>query len=280
MNLYDLIERKIPPVPWAEGEKIPWHEAEFSKRMLKEHLSQAHDAASRREVLIDQHVSWIHTHILDGKSTNILDLGCGPGLYTSRLAQLGHQCVGIDYAPASIAYAKHQAEEQGLSCQYIEADVRDSSYGSDIGLVMMVHGELNVFRPQDIETILSRSMQALKAGGQLLAEVHTLAAVQALGEHSRNWYSSSGGLFSDQPHLVLEEAFWDEEEQVSTQRYYILDIESGDIKRYAASNQGYSEDGYKRLFENIGYNDVAVHPSLTGQPAKIESPYFVIVAKK
>jgi len=25
MNLLDLIERKIPPDLWAEGEKIPWH---------------------------------------------------------------------------------------------------------------------------------------------------------------------------------------------------------------------------------------------------------------
>lgn len=35
----------------------------------------------------------------------MLDLGCGPGLYSHRLATLGHRVHGIDFGPASIAYA-------------------------------------------------------------------------------------------------------------------------------------------------------------------------------
>ena len=46
MDLNDLVNRQIPPEPWEEGEKTPWHEPEFSQRMLREHLSQEHDAAS------------------------------------------------------------------------------------------------------------------------------------------------------------------------------------------------------------------------------------------
>ena len=48
MNLLHVIQRSPAPVPWAEGENIPWHDPAFSERMLTEHLSQAHDAASRR----------------------------------------------------------------------------------------------------------------------------------------------------------------------------------------------------------------------------------------
>ena len=56
MNLLDLLQRTSPPAPWAEGDKIPWHDPDFSRRMLREHLSQAHDAASRRSIIIDEHV--------------------------------------------------------------------------------------------------------------------------------------------------------------------------------------------------------------------------------
>ena len=48
MNLLNLTHRTSPPEPWAEGDKLPWHDPDFSRRMLREHLSQAHDAASRR----------------------------------------------------------------------------------------------------------------------------------------------------------------------------------------------------------------------------------------
>src|SRR6266542_3437561 len=102
MRLADLALRQCPPEPWREGDNIPWHEPAFSARMLAEHLSQAHDAASRRAATIDRQVAWIHEAVLRGRPTRILDLGCGPGLYTGRLARLGHTCVGIDYSPAAI----------------------------------------------------------------------------------------------------------------------------------------------------------------------------------
>ena len=66
MKLMDIIHRQRVPKPWAEGEKIPWNDPDFSKRMLNEHLSQAHDAASRRFEIIEKHVSWIHHQVLQG----------------------------------------------------------------------------------------------------------------------------------------------------------------------------------------------------------------------
>ena len=48
MNVLDIVRCATPPLPWAEGEKIPWDEPAFSTRMLQEHLSQLHDGASRR----------------------------------------------------------------------------------------------------------------------------------------------------------------------------------------------------------------------------------------
>jgi hypothetical protein len=105
VNLIEIVDRDPAPVPWAEGDNIPWNDPAFSARMLQEHLSQEHDAASRRWGKIDAQVAWIHEHLLGGKPTRILDLGCGPGLYASRLARLGHSCVGIDWGPADKAHA-------------------------------------------------------------------------------------------------------------------------------------------------------------------------------
>jgi hypothetical protein len=59
MNLLDVVKRIPVPKPYSEGEKIPWDDPEFSARMLKYHLSQDHDAASRRFNIIDQHVKFM-----------------------------------------------------------------------------------------------------------------------------------------------------------------------------------------------------------------------------
>ncbi len=116
MNLLDVVRRTPMPISWEEGDNIPWSDPDFSRRMLAEHLSQAHDAASRRAEIIDRHVDWIHRRWLGTRPARILDLGCGPGLYTSRLARLGHECIGIDYGPASVAYAVQCARRKNLHC--------------------------------------------------------------------------------------------------------------------------------------------------------------------
>ena len=144
MKLSDLVNRPVIPIPWDEGDNLPWDNPDFSKRMLKEHLRQDHDAASRRTEKIEKHVAWIHSKLLLGHPTRILDLACGPGLYTNRLAKLGHECVGIDYSPASIAYAVDHANQDNLRSTYILHDIRTAKYGTGFGLVMLIFGEFNI----------------------------------------------------------------------------------------------------------------------------------------
>jgi SAM-dependent methyltransferase len=280
MNLVDIVQREPDPAPWVEGEKIPWHDPAFSQRMLKEHLSQEHDAASRRFPKIDQHVAWIHKHVLPATATRILDLGCGPGLYTSRLARLGHECTGIDFAPASVTYARKKADEEQLACTYHLADVREAEYGQGYHLVMFTNGEFNVFTPDDAALILRKAHSALVAGGILLLEPHTLAAVQKIGEAPTMWYSSASGLFSSAPHLCLTEAIWDPAAQVAIERYYIVDAETGHVTRHAGSMQAYSDQDYRQLLLSCGFRDVSFYPSLLGTVDEAERHYCVIVAHK
>ena len=227
MKLIEIVRRQGVPKPWAEGDKIPWNDPDFSRRMLDEHLSQAHDAASRRFEAVDRHVRWIHDRVLGGKPARILDLGCGPGLYTSRLAKLGHCCVGIDFSPASIAYAQEQAEQAGLDCTYIHQDIRTADYGEGYDLVMSIYGEFNVFRPAEARGILENARRALVPNGLLLFEPHTFEVVAKLGQQPPSWHTAESGLFSEDPHLYLQESHWDAEGNVAIQRYYIVDAATG-----------------------------------------------------
>ncbi len=267
MNLLDIVGRTPRPAPWAEGDKIPWDEPEFSRRMLREHLSQDHDAASRRLATIERHVAWIHTQVLSGRAARVLDLGCGPGLYTGALCRLGHTCVGIDFAPASIAYARAEAERARLGCTYVQGDLRSADFGYGYDLVMSIYGELNVFRPDDARRILGKAYSALAPGAALLLEVHTFDEVKSLGEQSPAWYSTREGLFSERPHLCLSEGFWDRSARVAVQRYFVVDAATGAVARHASSTQAYSDAEYLELLAAVGFRAVTICPSLVGYAA-------------
>ncbi len=263
MNLKQFINRPSIASPWIEGDHIPWNDPEFSARMLKEHLSQEHDAASRRVVIINQHVNWIHNELLKKEPTNILDLACGPGLYANRLASLGHTCTGIDFSPASIEYAIHTALEEGLNTTFIENDIRKTEYGTQkYGLVMLIFGEFNIFKPIEARQILIKAYQALGPGGILLLEPHTFDAVNKQGQQPSTWSTQQSGLFSNRPYIYLEEHFWDSNTCTATTRYIVADAITEDYHWHASTMQAYTDTEYGWLLNDCGFRNVNIHPSL------------------
>lgn len=273
----ELCERGAPR-PWDHGGKIPWHEASFSARMLREHLSQQHDRASRRASVIDAHVAWLHGHVLGGRPARVLDLGCGPGLYTSRLARAGHRCVGIDIGPASIAHARREASAAGLACDYVLADLEEVALPGEQDAVLLLSGELNTFPPAAARDLLQRAREALAPGGCLVLEVHTWEAVRALGSAPPTWSAQARGLFADAPHLVLRECGWDEAAQASVERYFVVEEGAEEPAVLASTTQAYPGDGYARLLGDAGLVERERHACLTGGDAQLEPGLFVIVA--
>jgi len=277
MNLLDIIQRNMELQPWAEGERIPWDDPVFSQRILREHLAQDHDAASRGKIKIKKHVDWIHRHVLGEKPTNILDLGCGPGLYAAPFTKLGHTYTGIDFSPACIDFARKNAPK---GCTYQLGDIRSADYGSGYGLVLYIFGALNIVPRQDARSILKKAYTDLNPGGILLLEVSTLDAVDQIGNQPSMWYSAESSLFSDSPHLCLMENFWDEEQAIATERFYIVDAETGQVTRHAASTQGYEEEQIESMLGEAGFGEVAFLPSLTGKPESDIDGMMVVSATR
>jgi SAM-dependent methyltransferase len=265
--LKSLLNRRPDHANW---QKIPWHEPEFSRRMLAEHVSQAHDLASRRLPTIDRHIQWIQRKILGDQPARILDLGCGPGFYTSRLAALGHACTGMDISPASIEYAR--AHDSASS--YILGDVLTLDFGADYDLIMMLYGELNAFAPEAATGIIIRAHAALKPGGSLLLEASTYESIYRNCQGAASWYMTERGLFADEPYLCLNEARWDVDRAIDDM--YVVLVESGEMQHYTTMHQAYTEDEYHALL--TAFARVRIFPSLTGDVDN--GNFWAIIADK
>ena len=102
--------------------------------------------------------------------------------------------------------------------------------------------------------MLKKAAQALKPGGGLLLEPHTFEIVKEIGENGASWYTSKGGLFSDAPHLMLTEHFWDEETGTTTVRHFVIDADSAEVTRQETINGGtiwlatYPGEGQSRFY--------------------------------
>jgi SAM-dependent methyltransferase len=266
LSITDIIDRPLPPMPWEEGDNIPWDEPAFSERMLAEHLSQDHDLASRRSAAIDTHV----VRLLDSIAPppgRVLDLACGPGLYLSRLADAGYSGVGIDFSPAAITYARTWAEVADHDLQYRLEDLRTADFGGGYGAALLLFGQFNVFRRDQARSILARIHAALEPGGVVVLEPQTREAVERSGRVSASWAGHATGLFATSPHLLLTEAFWDDAAATATRRFYVVDAATGSVARHALSAVAYTEEELTALLVEAGFAQVEHRPSLSGERA-------------
>ena len=245
MNLTEFIVCSEQSFEAAKGSKIPWNEPGFIQRMLANHLAQEHDWASRRDGLVARQVDWLAGQLQ--RPSRILDLGCGPGLYTQKLAALGHHCTGVDFSPASIAYAREQADSACLPLEYVLCDIREYISGQEFDCIIMTFGEFNVFVRQDASAILRNCARMLCDGGLFVLEAHTFDAVRAIGCAPATWQGHSQGLFSGAAHLCLQKNTWNAADSSALSQYFIVDAATAQVQPYASFMQAYEPEEYREM---------------------------------
>jgi SAM-dependent methyltransferase len=244
--------------------------------MLAEHLDQSHGAASRPFATIDAHVAWLHAEILGRRPSRVLDLGCGPGLYTARLASLGHSCVGVDIAPAAIDFARNEAARYGADCRYVLADVRTADLGSGYGLVTFLFGDLDTMAPGDAAAVLSRAAAALAPGGRLVLEAHTSEAVRRIGSIPPGRSEHETGLFADGPHRLDFDAWWYPRTATAIRRFQVLPA-SGPLEEYVVTTQSRAGEVYPSLLAAAGLDPPEYH---AGFGPVVDPDFTVLVARR
>ena len=259
--------------PWDGNYKIPWDDPKFSKRMLKEHLSQDHDLASRRSGMIIEQVDWIHVNICNSNPKRILDIGCGPGLYLKHFANKGYIGKGMDFSPASIEYAKNII---GGKFELICDDIRKAEFGENFDLVSMIYGEFNVFSPDEINMILRKACNSLNDSGTIIIEPYKYEAVKAIGQTRDTWYKTTSGLFSEKPHICLIENQWNNELKLALQCFHIIDIETCEVNHYRSTTKAWTEDEYEKMLLDAGFNEAYIEPDW---PSKNNDLFFMRAVK-
>lgn len=93
----------------------------------------------------------------------VLDVGCGPGLFTLLAARMGFQATGVDTCPAMLEEARRNARESHLEATFLEADAArlpfpDASFSAVISRYVV----WNLPAP---EAALAEWRRVLKPGG-------------------------------------------------------------------------------------------------------------------
>ncbi|MFJ9123680.1 class I SAM-dependent methyltransferase [Streptomyces sp. NPDC102340] len=100
----------------------------------------------------------------------VLDAGCGTGRVMIRLAELGHDCVGIDLDASMLDVARERAPQlPWFQTDLAEFDPAALGITADFDLVVAAGNVLPLLTPGTEATVVKRLAAALRPGGLLVA---------------------------------------------------------------------------------------------------------------
>ncbi|MBG0786164.1 MAG: class I SAM-dependent methyltransferase [Anaerolineaceae bacterium] len=277
LDLNRILALQQKPAPFEPGEPLFWDDPHISTQMLKAHLDPNSDLASRRPETIDRMVGWIADTLGLQAGDRVLDLGCGPGLYASRLSERGLIVTGVDYSRRSIAYARDYAEAHGLAIAYRYENYLELKDEKAYDAALLIYGDFCPLNPDQRSRLLANVRRALKPGGRFVLDVTTRTLRAKYGvEHG--WYAVETGFWRPGPHLVLEEGFDYPEEKIYADQHIVIDPD-GKVSVYRNWFQDYDPAMLTAELEAGGFEVEGLWGDLSGAPLTADSEWIGAVAR-
>jgi toxoflavin synthase len=99
---------------------------------------------------------------------DVLDIGCGSGLYSRKLAQGGaRRVVGLDEAEGMLEYARHREHAEGLGVEYVTGPLPAELRGA-FTLALGVYVLPYASTPDELLALCRQAADALQPGGRFI----------------------------------------------------------------------------------------------------------------
>lgn len=278
MDINKLIKFLKKPKLFEKIETDFWDDKHISKKMLEAHLNPDWDAASRKFSTMDASVKWLDEDIFSEKDIKILDLGCGPGLYSSRLAKRGYSVTGIDFSQRSINYARKKAKENELDIKYIYQDYLTIDFESEFDVIMLIFCDFGAVTNSERDILLKKIYKALKSGGLFIFDVFTDKKKDE-SDLGRSWELTKDGFWNKKPHLALTETFLYSEADTFLDQTIVI-TEDEEINIYRLFNHFYTKLTMSKVLDEFGFRKYDYYSDVTGKEYSEESETLAVVAKK
>jgi SAM-dependent methyltransferase len=206
----------------------------------------------------------------------VLDLGCGTGALTRRMAKAGYDMTGADASPDMLQEAMMNSGEEA-DILYLLQPMQELDLDGSVRAVISACDCINyILDPEDLKEAFRRIYATLEPGGVFIFDINTdWKYTNLMGE---NTFAES----RDEGAFIWEN-YYDEESGINEYdlTLFIPDPD-GRFTRYTETHfeRNYAIPEMEEMLENAGFTVVGIYDDYTKNPLRDDSERAVFVAKK
>ncbi|MCL2386319.1 MAG: class I SAM-dependent methyltransferase [Defluviitaleaceae bacterium] len=209
------------------------------------------------------------------KKLLVLDLACGTGNITLRLAKMGYDLIGVDASEDMLAEANRKAYEQGEKILFLAQDMRELDlYGTVDAVVCVCDGMNYILTDEDLLTVFKRVRLFLNAGGVFMFDMNTEYKFKEFENLIFEDKGEGGEAYEWQNHYNPETKI----NEYHMTFYYENDNDNTESFSELHRQRAYPLVDVCNMLIEAGFVSVAMRDDYTSQPPKAESTRVVFIA--
>jgi SAM-dependent methyltransferase len=262
---------------YEEGDANIWSNSHVREQLLKAHLDQHSDAASRKPRTIKATVDWIlHNHSAPG---SLIDLGCGPGLYCREFAARGWKVLGVDINESAIDYATRTSESSGLPARYLKQSYLEKMDVGSFDLATCIYCDFGALTKKQQEVFLQHARELLNPDGVLVFDVFG-PGISRTKTEGRTWTRESAkGFWSESPCYVLSECQHFPDEQIWGQKHIVIP-DTGNPLTYVLWDHYFNTEQLTSLLLSAGFSVIETRTDIVQESNFTSEDVLFVRARK
>jgi len=230
-----------------------------------------------QDIPYDEYVNWVVKNAPSSENLRLLDIGCGTGVMLEKFIAQGYEVAGLDLSEEMLMMANERLANVGQQVLLVCQSMDELDGFEDLDVITIPIDSLNYLPEQSqVEATFNRIHEALKPGGHLFFDVHSLFKMDEIfmdspftyddGEITYLWDTEEG----EHPHSVHHDmTFFVQQEGTHFERFEEYHFQ-----------RTFQIQEYLKMLSSAGFQDVQVTADFSEDAPQLDSQRIFFHAVK